>query len=121
MTRLKNYLILQIKLIKETITNGNNKYLITHKDLIKIQEYCHYTENNGTSFYEKEIINFIKSIYDGEIIENNRHIISPMELDIYIPQKNLAIEFNGLYWHSELFRDKNYHFDKINLLITDHK
>ena len=106
---------LQIKLIKETITNGNNKYLITHKDLIKIQEYCHYTENNGTSFYEKEIINFIKSIYDGEIIENNRHIISPMELDIYIPQKNLAIEFNGLYWHSELFRDKNYHFDKTNL------
>jgi hypothetical protein len=44
--------------------------------------------------------------------ENNRNIIFPKELDIYIPSLNLAIEFNGLYWHSEDFIDKNYHLDK---------
>jgi hypothetical protein len=32
---------------------------------------------------------------------NDRSIISPLELDIYIPEKNFAIEFNGSYWHSE--------------------
>jgi hypothetical protein len=33
-------------------------------------------------------------------------------LDIYIPEFKLAIEFNGLYWHSELFKDKQYHYNK---------
>jgi hypothetical protein len=35
-----------------------------------------------------------------------------MELDIYIQEKNLAIEFNGVYWHSVLFKDKYYHYNK---------
>jgi len=43
---------------------------------------------------------------------NIRNLISK-ELDIYIPSKNLAIEFNGLYWHSELFKNKNYHYEKM--------
>ena len=44
---------------------------------------------------------------------NNRKIIAPLELDIFIPSKNLAIEINGVYWHSELQgKDKNYHLNK---------
>ena len=44
---------------------------------------------------------------------NTRKIITPYELDFYIPSKNLAIEFNGIYWHSELAgRAKNYHYEK---------
>jgi hypothetical protein len=42
-------------------------------------------------------------------------IISPNQLDIYIPSKKLAIEFNGLYWHNELHVDKNYHLNKTEL------
>lgn len=43
-------------------------------------------------------------------------IIAPYQLDFFIPTVNLAIEFNGLYWHSELAgRDKNYHFNKFKL------
>ena len=38
-----------------------------------------------------------------------------MELDIFVPSLNLAIEFNGGYWHSEKFKDKNYHLNKYNL------
>jgi len=34
-------------------------------------------------------------------IMNDRSVISPLELDIYIPDKKIAIEFNGSYWHSE--------------------
>ena len=55
---------------------------------------------NKNYFNEKEIIEFIKEYYQGKIIENSRSIISPYELDIYIPEKNIAIEFNGLLWHS---------------------
>lgn len=58
---------------------------------------------------EKELLDYIRSIYNGEIIENSRSIISPYELDIYLPEKNIAIEYNGLYWHSEACVDSNYH------------
>jgi hypothetical protein len=37
------------------------------------------------------------------------------ELDIYIPDLKLAFEFNGLYWHNELYKDKNYHLNKTEL------
>ncbi len=61
---------------------------------------------------EIELLEFIKSL-NLEIIENSREIISPKELDIYIPSKNIAIEFNGLYYHSEEHgKDKLYHLNK---------
>ena len=59
-----------------------------------------YKKSGGVSEAEKEVVNYIKNIYSGEIIENSKQIISPKELDIYIPEHNLAIEFNGLFWHS---------------------
>jgi len=47
---------------------------------------------------------------------NDRSLISPYEVDILIPSKNIAIEYNGLYWHSEQQgKDKNYHLNKYNL------
>lgn len=43
------------------------------------------------------MLSFIKEIYDKDIIENARKIIDNYELDIYLPNKNLGIEYNGLY------------------------
>ena len=42
---------------------------------------------------------------------NKRNIISN-ELDIYIPDKKIAIEFNGIYWHNDNEKPINYHIDK---------
>lgn len=55
---------------------------------------------HGTSSGEIELLDFIKSIYFGEIHHRDRTLIKPKELDIYIPDRNLAIEYNGVYWHS---------------------
>jgi hypothetical protein len=62
---------------------------------------------------EKEVSDFCKQYYPN-LIENSRSIIPPLELDIYIPEKKLAIEFDGLYWHSEINgnKDPNYHLNK---------
>ena len=59
-------------------------------------EICHWLEQQGI-----------------RVEKHNRTICTPNELDIFIPTKNLAIEFNGLYWHStEKIADKNYHLIK---------
>jgi very-short-patch-repair endonuclease len=34
------------------------------------------------------------------------------ELDIVTEDKKIAIEYNGLYWHSEVHKDNNFHFEK---------
>lgn len=50
-----------------------------------------------------------------EYIANTRDIIKPYEIDIYIPSIKLGIELHGLYWHSEKFKDNNYHLNKFKL------
>ncbi len=69
------------------------------------------------SFGEKELSKYIRSIYSDEIIENDRKMLDGKELDIYLPKKKIAFEFDGIYWHSELYKDKNYHIDKTNLCL----
>lgn len=69
---------------------------------------CITNVSNG----ENEIAKFL--IDNGiEIIQNDRNTISPQELDIFIPSKNIAIEYDGLYWHSEACNTDNlYHLKK---------
>lgn len=62
---------------------------------------------------EKEVAEYIKSIYKGEVVENDRSLIAPKELDIYIPEKQFAVEYNGLYWHSDKVQTSpSYHLQK---------
>lgn len=56
---------------------------------------------------------FIKENYKGSIISNFK--LNEKEINIYLPDLNLGFEFNGLYWHSELHKPKNYHLDKTKL------
>lgn len=57
-------------------------------------------KQSGTSCLEKEVVEYVKSLTSDEVIVNTKSVITPYELDIYIPSKKLAIEFNGLYYHS---------------------
>ena len=52
------------------------------------------------SIKENELFEFIKSNYDGVIIQSYRDIY---EIDIYLPNLKLGFEFNGLYYHSNKF------------------
>ena len=68
----------------------------------------------GVSLQEQEILEFLKN---NNIIfeERKRNLIpnSHKEIDIFIPSKNIGIEYNGLRWHSDEFnKDKNYHRNK---------
>lgn len=74
-----------------------------------------YPAFRGTSDEERELSDFIKANTACEVLENVRDVISPLELDIYIPEKKLAVEFNGLYWHCAGKKDKKYHLTKTEM------
>ena len=46
---------------------------------------------------------------------SNRTILEGKEIDIYLPEFKIGIEYNGEYWHSEEKRGRNYHLDKTKL------
>ena len=62
---------------------------------------------------EQEIFDILNNWKILDIQQSNRTILSyNHELDLYLPDYNLAIEYNGLYWHSSEFRDNLYHQNK---------
>ncbi len=63
------------------------------------------------SVKEKELLEYIKSIYLDEVICSYR---DGLEIDIYLPKLKIGFEFNGLYWHSDEYKERNYHLDKTN-------
>ncbi len=92
-----------------TITS-NLLYQRHIKHGIKICTHCNKM-NDRISNGHIEICEYLKSI--GVLYEINvRNIISPYEIDIYLPDYKIGIEFNGVYWHSEIIKNKNYHFNK---------
>ena len=64
-----------------------------------------------TSLGEDELYEFICSLLPNEkVIQSDRSLIAPYEVDVYVPGKKIAIEYNGLFWHSEsVGKDKDYH------------
>lgn len=94
------------------IFNIHREYLhLRHKNLNTICTNCNPLIKS-VSGYEISLYNYISSLYNGTIIRGDRNILNGSEIDIYLPDLNIAFEFNGLYWHSELFKEKNYHFNK---------
>ena len=87
------------------------------------QKPSYHLEGNGcqkcsfemsVSSGELDINNFINEL--GLKTETNkRTFVYPYELDIYIPEKKIAIEYDGLYWHNELNKDSKYHLNKTEL------
>ena len=76
------------------------------------------------SVKEKDLKYFIKSFgYDVKTIKPDWLKLSdskkPSELDIFIPELNLAIEYNGTYWHSHLRKNSNYHELKYLLCLQN--
>ena len=74
--------------------------------------FCNPSSKEYTSIKEQELVEFIRSNTDHPIIQNCRTVVSKYELDVYIPALNVAIEFNGVYWHSELYVEPDYHIKK---------
>ena len=81
---------------------------VNNCDIPLIESYFLNNTTKSRSKFEDNIYSCIKQNYTGQIIRNSRSIISPKELDIYLPELNIAIECNGIYWHSYEFQGTKY-------------
>lgn len=76
----------------------------------------------GTSKGEEEIYEYVVSILDDTdtVIRNDRGLLQGKEVDVYIPTRSVAIEYNGLYWHEESKMSSRYaHHEKYAALQKD--
>ena len=64
------------------------------------------------SAQENKLYHKVKSFYDGEVIQSDRKQLEGKEIDIWIPEKKLGIEYHGIVWHSN---DPTRHLEKFNL------
>jgi hypothetical protein len=126
---------LQITQPTITLLSNENEYKTQHS-LLRIRcNTCNTEYYNATYFNLKrcwtcnvcnpnaskqqlEIANYIKSRLQNRCVEiSTRNIIYPYELDIFIPDLNVAIEYHGLHWHT--MSNKNDDFQKRHKLKQD--
>lgn len=95
--------IFQFQLGKSTSVSPKSKYIPTCPK-------C-YPKKFNRSRKQKELSAFCKQFFP-KLQQNNKQLIKPLQLDIVIPQINLAIQFNGIFWHSIDRKPPLYHLDK---------
>ena len=68
--------------------------------------------SKNSSRTEIELFHYCKSL-DDSFIQNDRTLIAPLEIDILSHKHKLAIEYCGIYWHSETAgKTRQYHREK---------
>ena len=94
-------------------------YYSKEESVKAITKFRNCAKSHRTSSLENGIKNIL-SENNVEFVENTKPFKSPdtnrpLELDIVIPLKKVAIEFDGIYYHSEgmLMRAYNYNDEKV--------
>jgi len=103
--------------LKLNCDNCNNDFEIT-RQLIYLKcdsdidpcPICN-PKTHGVSKMVQEVLEFIKENYNGDIQKNTNSLISK-EIDIYLPEFKQSFEFNGLYWHSDIYKSRKFHLEK---------
>ena len=75
----------------------------------KLSQWCEENpEKLFTSKAEQEIKDWIRTFYPSA----TKHRQDGHEIDIFIPELKIGIEYNGLFWHSESTKVRTYHLEK---------
>lgn len=118
LARIDNHHLLTHNITKEEYIRKFGSMKLSSKEYHKRQSEASIITNINMIFTknsksELEILNFLKE--RGLECRSDRHILNGREIDIFIPEKNIGIEYNGNKWHTEWFakKDKNYHLFKM--------
>lgn len=99
------------------ICHRGHSFLVSPSARIRLDGYisscAECLARTFSSTAEKEILNLLVALGES-VLSNDRSLLGKSELDMYLPERKVAIEFNGLYWHSLGMngKTKSYHYDK---------
>jgi len=96
-----------------------NRYLLyTRYYIYKLNMFCTkcFPPETAKSIKEQEIGDYIKSLLPTKKIIRSYiyNKDNKKSIDIFLPELNLGFECDGTYWHSILFKEKDYHINKLN-------
>lgn len=99
----------------ETCSHEWKNYVYNRTNKKRPQGCPQCAKGRTSSLGEKQIFDFLNEHRASNILQHHSIYSADnkrFELDLYIPAMNIAIEFNGVYYHSEKFVGTNYHYDK---------
>lgn len=82
-----------------------NDEVLFNPSMMKFNSFC--SKHGNTSLKESKVRDYV-NLFEKSI----KYRDAQYEIDIYIPSKKIGFEFNGLYYHSDEFRDSLYHKNK---------
>lgn len=96
------------------------EFQVRPDNFLNLETRCPFCSLDGVSAGQRELALFVRGIYGGELIENYWHDRGGFEVDVYLPELKIGIEFDGIYWHSEeKGKDRHYHSRKTETLEAD--
>jgi very-short-patch-repair endonuclease len=94
----EKYLNNRTNLYWECGVNTDHKWFATYHSIKSSGTWCPYcAADKKTSRGEQELADFVQGFV--RVIRNNRTVIGPYELDIWVPDLQIGIEYDGGYWH----------------------
>ena len=90
--------------------------LVVHPQTVYKWTAIHVLRKIYRSSFEDEIVKFLHDLGVSNITRNTRKLIpNSKEIDIFLPDYNLAIEYNGVYWHNDKLEKihRLYHYNKV--------
>ena len=94
------------------ILSCSETYLCPKIHSLNLEEFVRFKPSE--SHYERDVVSFIKELGITNIQTHKKDIFEDTreEIDIFLPDYNIAIEINGTYWHSSAQKTRSYHFNK---------
>jgi len=92
----------------------------SHESKMKMRQAAinRMKEKNSVFFYnavsrqELDFAQWLREELNQIVVSSDKSVLFGLELDMYLPENNLAIEINGIRFHSDMYKDRNYHLKK---------
>lgn len=89
--------------LRQRTKEAMSRYFATEEGQQNLANWSKASRAGGSSKPEKELQQLILSVAPDAVF-NDRSILKGKELDVYVPSKKVAIEYNGDIWHSEAYK-----------------
>ena len=94
------------------ICKKHGEFWMTPANHLQGEECPKCSNGMHSSKFENEIKDYLESLNVKVEVSNRTILDNNNEIDLFLPEYNIGIECDGLYWHCEKFKSPTYHLSK---------